>query len=220
MGRKVHPSVFRFSSIKKPNARWFASDRQTFQDFLKSDVGIRKFLTKKLKDASVDHIDIERTNKVINIVIHSGKPGFIIGRSGAGIEELKQELLKKFFRGKRVTINVNVIEVKKAMLSAAIVAQQVATEIERRFPFRRSMKNAAGRVMQNGGKGVRVVVGGRLNGADIARSESVSQGTIPLSTLRADIDYAHREASTVYGVIGVKVWINRGEVFETEEANK
>lgn len=219
MGSKVHPKSFRLSTIGSWNSVWFA--KKDFPQLLKEDEAIRVFLRERLKEASVDRILIERSVQQVSVTIHSAKPGFIIGRAGAGIEDLKKALVKKVFPGRRVTINLNVKEVSKPSLSAEIVGQQIAQEIERRLPFRRSMKGAIDRVMKAGAKGVKISVAGRLNGADIARTEKLAQGKVPLHNLRADIDYARVKARTIYGMIGVTVWINRGEVFgeRTEEAN-
>lgn len=218
MGRKVNPKAFRISTIRGWDSNWFA--KKDFPTLLEEDHKIRTFLETELKDAAVDHVVIERATKSITVTIHSSKPGFIIGRSGAGIEDLKKKLMKKYFRGRKININLNVQEVSKPSLSARIVAQQIATELEKRMPFRRSMKQAIERVMKAGAKGVKVSVAGRLNGADIARTEQISDGSIPLHNLRADIDFARVRAWTTYGTIGVKVWINRGEVFEEENKKK
>ncbi len=213
MGQKIHPKVFRLSTIYSWNSKWFGN-RDSYIKFLKEDTKIRQFIRKTLKEASVDEIEIDRNTNKITITIHSAKPGFIIGRSGAGIEELKNKILKEFYRGQRVNILINVQEISKPSLSAQVVGQQIAQEIEKRMPFRRSMKMAIERVMKAGAKGVKVQIGGRLNGADIARKEAVHQGSIPLHNLRADIDFARLRANTTYGVIGIKVWIYRGEVFD------
>ncbi len=212
MGQKVHPKVFRISTIRGWDSNWFS--KKDYPKLLEEDHKIRTFLVKKLKDAAVDHITIERTSQSITVTIHTAKPGFIIGRSGAGIEDLKKKLMWQLFRGKKVNLNLNVQEVSKPSLSAAIVGQQIAADIEKRFPFRRAMKQAVERVMKAGAEGVKVSVAGRLNGADIARTEHISQGSIPLHNLRADIDFSRVRAWTTYGTIGIKVWINRGEVFE------
>ena len=219
MGQKIHPKLFRLQTIYKWESKWFAP-RKNYVSFLEEDVNLRSFLKKQLKDASVDRIAINRNANDVTITIHSAKPGFIIGRSGSGIEELKKELKKQFYRGTRTNISINVQEISQPALSAAITGQQVAQEIEKRMPFRRSMKMAMERVMKAGAKGVKITVGGRLNGADIARTETVSQGSIPLHNLRADVDFARIRANTIWGVIGVKVWIYRGEVFEGQEADK
>jgi len=169
---------------------------------------------KTLKDALVDKIEIERTRQEIKILIHSAKPGIIIGRGGTGIEDLSKKIKTKFFPGKRVKMSINVKEVQNASLSANVVGQQIAMDIEKRMPFRRTMKSTIERVMKSGAQGVKVAISGRLNGSEIARREMLAQGKIPLHTLRSDIDFANVTARTIWGAIGIKVWINRGEVFE------
>lgn len=175
---------------------------------------MRAYLKKALREAAIHKITIDRSRETITITIFTAKPGFIIGRAGSGIEDLKKDLKKKFFQGKKAVINVNVQDIGQGSLSAAVVAEQVAMDIERRMPFRRVMKQAVDRVMKSGAEGVRIIVSGRLNGADIARSERTNAGKVPLQNLRANIQYAHAEADTVFGVIGVKVWVYLGEVFE------
>ncbi len=219
MGQKINPKLFRLATIFDWDSKWFASG-QKYIDSLKEDVGLRAFIEKELKDASVDRVLIDRNANNINITIYSAKPGFIIGRAGAGIEELKRKIMKRFYRGRRIVINLNIKEVSQPALSSKIVGQQIAQEIEKRLPFRRSMKMAIERVMKAGAKGVKVTVGGRLNGAEISRSETISDGSIPLHTLRANIDFARIRANTIYGVIGVRVWIYKGEVFEKKEEKK
>ena len=212
MGQKVHPKSFRLGITRTWDSIWFSKNNYASQ--LKEDVQIRDFLLKKLKEALIDRIEIERSRGNVTVAIHSAKPGIIIGRAGAGIEELNQELKKKFYRGRRMNLNINVKEVQKLSLSARIIAQQVAFDIEKRMPFRRVMKMAIERVLKANAQGVKITVKGRLNGAEIARTETIAQGKIPLHNLRADIDYAELRAWTTYGTIGVKVWINRGEIFE------
>ena len=216
MGHKIHPKLFRLQTIYKWDSKWFAP-RKNYIAFLSEDVKIRAFLLKKLKDASVDRVGIDRNANDVTVTIFSAKPGFIIGRSGAGIEDLKKEIKNAYYRGKRVNIHINVQEVSQPALSSAIVGQQIVQEIEKRLPFRRSMKMSAERVMKAGAKGVKISIGGRLNGSDIARTETVSQGSIPLHNLRADIDFARVTARTIWGAIGIKVWIYRGEVFDAPE---
>lgn len=213
MGRKVHPIAFRLAVTRGWDSIWFA-DPKTFVGFLEEDVKIREFLIQLLKDALVDRIEIERTRQDIKVLIHSGKPGIIIGRAGTGIEELTKKVKKKFFPGKRVKLSINVKEVSNSSLSARIVAQQIANDIEKRLPFRRVMKGTIERVMKAGALGVKIKISGRLNGAEISRSEMIANGKIPLHTLRSDIDFSRVTARTIWGAIGVKVWINRGEVFE------
>lgn len=216
MGTKVNPRVFRLATVKPADAKWFARGLK-FKQFLKDDVQVREFLVKKLKEASLDHVEIERTNQNLNVVIYSGKPGVIIGRAGAGVEDLKKQIKNTFYRGRRVVINITVTEVTHPTMSSAIVAQQIAFDIEKRMPFRRVMKQAIERVMKGGALGVRVKIGGRLNGAEIARSEVLSSGKIPLQTLRADIDFYRATAHTIYGAIGIKVWVYRGDIFEEKK---
>lgn len=215
MGHKVHPKVFRLATIYSWDSKWFARGKG-FVSQLREDVELREFFRKELKDAGVNEIGIERTPKQLTITVHAAKPGYVIGRSGAGIEELKKKILKTFYRGRRVTLNINVQEISRPSLSSEIVGQQIAQDIERRLPFRRSMKMAIERVMKGGAKGVKLTLSGRLNGAEIARTETIAQGSIPLHNLRADIDFARVRANTVYGVIGIKVWIYRGDVFDGE----
>lgn len=215
MGQKIHPKLFRLQTIYKWDSKWFAP-RRSYIEKLSEDVRLREFLLKTLKDASVDRVVIDRNANNVTLNIHSAKPGFIIGRAGAGIEELKKKLQKKFYRGQRVALNINIQEVAQPALSARIVGLQIAQEIEKRLPFRRSMKMAIERVMKAGAKGVKITASGRLNGADIARSETISKGSIPLHNLRADVDFARVPARTIYGAIGIKVWVYRGEVFEGE----
>lgn len=219
MGQKINPKLFRLATIFDWDSKWFAS-RDKYISSLREDVSLRAFMEARLKDASVDRILIDRNANNINVTIYSAKPGFIIGRAGAGIEELKKAIMKKFYRGRRVVINLNILEVSQPALSSKIVGQQIAQEIEKRLPFRRSMKMAIEKVMKAGAKGVKVTVGGRLNGAEISRSETISDGSIPLHNLRADIDFARIRANTIYGVIGIKVWIYRGEIFEKTEDQK
>lgn len=213
MGNKVHPKALRLSTIYGWESKWFARGKQ-FVTALTEDVKIREFLRKALKDAGVDKIEIERTPKHVTIAMYAAKPGFIIGRAGAGIEEMKKKLLANFYRGRRVTLAINVHEVARSSLSAEVVGQQIAKEIEGRMAFRRCMKMAVERVMKAGAKGVKITLSGRLNGAEIARTETIANGSIPLHNLRADIDFARVRAVTLQGTIGVKVWIYRGEVFE------
>lgn len=215
MGHKVHPKVFRLNTIYSWDSKWFARGKN-YVASLQEDVEIREFMRKNLKEAGLNVVDIERTPKNLTITVHVAKPGVVIGRAGAGIEDLKKKLLKEFYRGRRVTLNINVQEISRPSLVAEVVGQQIAVDIEKRLPFRRSMKMAVERVMKSGAKGVKLTLSGRLNGAEIARTETIAQGSIPLHNLRADIDFARVRANTVYGVIGVKVWIYRGDVFGGE----
>jgi small subunit ribosomal protein S3 len=218
MGHKVHPKAFRLAVTHGWGSAWFAV-RSSFKQMLKEDVQIRAFLKKDpaFKEALIDRIEFERSRGNLAINIHAAKPGVIIGRGGAGIEDLSKKIKLAFFRGRKVNLSINVKEIAHPTLSASVVGQQIAVEIEKRMPFRRSMKMAIERVMKSGAEGVKIVIGGRLNGAEIARVETLATGKIPLHNLRADIDFARETAYTIYGTIGIKVWINRGEVFETKK---
>lgn len=219
MGHKVHPKAFRLATVYTWDSKWFARGGQ-FISQLKEDVELREFFRKELKEAGLNDVGIERTPKQLTITVHCAKPGLVIGRSGAGIEDLKKKIMKKFFPGRRVTLNINVTEVTRPTMYSQIVGEQIAQDIERRLPFRRSMKMAIERVMKGGAKGVKMTLSGRLNGAEIARTETLAQGSIPLHNLRADIDFARVRANTVYGVIGIKVWIYRGDVFEKDKVSE
>ncbi len=212
MGHKVHPKAFRLAVTKGWGGVWFA--RQNYSALLKEDVQLRDFLWKRLKDSLLDHIEIERSRQKLTITVYAAKPGTIIGRAGAGIEELTKTVKKTFYRGRKVDLQVNVKEIQQPSLSAQIVGQQIAGDLEKRMPFRRIMKMAIERVMKARAEGVKITISGRSNGAEIARTETLAHGKIPLHNLRADINYASVTAFTIYGTIGIKVWINRGEVFE------
>ncbi len=210
MGRKINPKLFRLGLSESWNSRWYAS--KDYVDFLRSDVTIRNFLKKKLKEASLESINIERNRGEIVINITAAKPGIIIGRGGAGIEDLKKEIIRKFL-GTGTKIQVNVTEVAKPNLSAPVIVQAIIEDIEKRIPFRRVMKQNIEKVMKAGAQGVKIIIGGRLNGVDIARTEKLVKGKIPVGTLRSDISYSRGAAHTTYGVIGIKVWIYKGEYF-------
>jgi len=214
MGRKINPKLFRLGLSEKWKSRWFGG--REYAELLQQDITIRKFLQTKLKASSIDSIEIERNRGEISIHITAAKPGLIIGRGGSGIEDLKKEILGKFV-DRNTKLQLNVKEVSNPNLSAAVVLQSIAEDIEKRMPFRRVMKQNIEKVMKARAKGVKIILAGRLNGVDIARSEKLLRGTIPLSTLRADIDYSRGTASTTYGVIGIKVWIYKGEVFAKKD---
>ncbi len=218
MGQKVNPKGLRLGITQTWPSKWFAK-RSDFASFLEQDIKLRKIITTKMRDAGIDRIEISRDDKDITIDIIAGKPGIIIGRGGAGIEDLKKIIRKDIFKNKG-TIKINVKEVDDSNLSSAVVMQGVIADIEKRMPFRRVMKQSIGRVMRANAQGVKILVAGRLNGAEIARAEVLSEGKIPLHTLRADIDYCRGHASTTYGKIGVKVWINKGEVFNKDKDKK
>lgn len=213
MGQKVNPTGLRVGIIRDWDAKWYAE--KDFATDLHEDLRIRKFIENKLTNASVSTIEIERAAKRVNISIHTAKPGMVIGKGGSEVEKLRQELNK--LTGKRV--HINIVEIKKPDLDAKLVGENIAQQLENRIAFRRAMKQAMQRTMRAGAKGIKVQVAGRLNGADMARVEHFSDGTVPLHTLRADIDYAWVEASTTYGQLGVKVWIYRGEVLPTKKNN-
>lgn len=211
MGQKVHPIGMRVGIIRDWDAKWYAE--KEYAEFLHEDLRIRKFIATKLADAAVSTIEIERAANRVNISIHTAKPGMVIGKGGSEVENLRKELNK--LTGKRV--HINIVEIKKPDLDAKLVGEGIARQLENRVAFRRAQKQAIQRAMRAGAKGIKTQVSGRLNGADIARSEGYSEGTVPLHTLRADIDYAWEEADTTYGKLGVKVWIYRGEILPTKK---
>jgi small subunit ribosomal protein S3 len=215
MGQKVHPNGIRLGIVKDWTSKWYA-DSKTFPAYIKADHQLRTRIRKKLKEASVSMITIERPAKKVNITIHTARPGIVIGKKGEDIEKLRAELAG--LTGMNVAdVRINISEVRKPELDAQLVAEGIAQQLERRVMFRRAMKRAVTNTMRVGAEGVKVKVGGRLNGAEIARSEWYREGRVPLHTLRADIDYGFAEAATTYGVIGVKVWIFKGEVFDKPE---
>lgn len=207
MGQKVNPIGFRLGGLYTWTSRWFA-DPKSYRVALREDVHMRKFLKTKLKDASVAKVEIERGASSITVTLHTAKPGVVIGRGGTGVEEL-QSGLKKFVGDPKANVKVNIQEVDRPNLSAALTVQAIAQDIEKRIPFRRSMRQAMNRLTKAGAAGAKIEVSGRLNGAEIARSERMSHGTIPLHTLRAHVDYSRGVANTTYGVIGIKVWVYR-----------
>ena len=212
MGQKVNPHGLRVGVIKDWNSRWYAND-QDFSDFLVEDQKIRKFLGKKLANAGISKIEIERASDRVKVIIYTAKPGFIIGKGGTEIEVTKNEIAK-LTGGKKVLVDIK--EIKRPDRDAQLVAENIAQQLENRISFRRAMKSCMGRTMKAGALGIKSACSGRLGGADIARTEFYSEGTIPLQTLRADIDYGFAEADTTYGKVGVKVWIYKGEVLPTK----
>ncbi|MCY9659376.1 30S ribosomal protein S3 [Paenibacillus chondroitinus] len=209
MGQKVNPVGLRIGIIRDWESKWFAE--KDFGTLLLEDVKIREYLKNKLKDSAVSHIDIERAANRVNVTIHTAKPGMVIGKGGAEVEVIRNYIAG--LSNKKVHINIS--EIKSPDLDAILVAEAIALQLERRVSFRRAMKQAMQRTMRSGAKGIKVATSGRLGGAEIARTEGYSEGTVPLHTLRADIDYGTAEAHTTYGRIGVKVWIYRGEVLPT-----
>ncbi|MDO3680474.1 30S ribosomal protein S3 [Paenibacillus ehimensis] len=210
MGQKVNPVGLRIGIIRDWESKWYAG--KDFGDLLMEDVKIREYLKQKLKESAVSRIEIERAANRVNVTIHTAKPGMVIGKGGSEVEVIRG-YLTKLTNGKKVHINIS--EVKQPELDAILVAESIAQQLERRVSFRRALKQAIQRTMRAGAKGIKTSVSGRLGGAEIARTEGYSEGTVPLHTLRADIDYGTAEAHTTYGRIGVKVWIYRGEVLPT-----
>lgn len=206
MGQKINPNGLRVGIIKDWESKWFAE--KDYADLLHEDIKIREFLDERLKQSSVSSVDIERAANRVNITVHTGKPGMVIGKGGSEVEKLRKDLNK--LTGKR--IHINIVEIKKVDLDAKLVAENIARQLEGRISFRRAQKQVIQRTMRAGALGIRTQVSGRLGGADIARAEHYNEGTVPLHTLRADIDFASEEADTTYGKLGVKVWIYRGEV--------
>ena len=214
MGQKVNPHGLRVGIIKDWDTKWYAE--KEFANYLVEDVKIRKFIKKKLYSSGISKIAIERTAERVKITVYTAKPGIVIGRNGQAIEELKNQVQK--LTKHKVAINIE--EIKRPELDAQLVAENIALQLENRVTFRRAMKQAMGRTMKFGAKGIKTAVSGRLGGADMARGESYHEGTIPLQTLRADIDYGFAEADTTYGKLGVKVWIYKGEVLPVKAAKK
>lgn len=223
MSKVVHPYAHRLVTLRDWKSRWIAGDKK-YQEYLKSDVIMREYLTKKLRGSYVSSIEIERSPKATKLIIRTSRPGMIIGRNGEGLQKLRSDIDKLIRKQKLLAASdfkVEVVEVQNPDADAAIVAQSVSEALEKRLPFRRVLKQAAERVMgAKGVQGVRIVVGGRLGGAEIARTEEVKRGSVPLQTIRADVDFAREKAHMAYGVIGIKVWIYRGEVFSQKEDAK
>ena len=208
MGQKVNPHGLRVGVIDGWNAQWYAG-KKDFADNLYEDYKVRSYIKKQYNAYGISRIALERAQGKVIIDIHTSKPGMIIGQKGAGVEKLKKEIAK-IVNGK--TVSLNVLEVKRPDMDATLVAENVAAQLEKRSSFRRTMKQAMSRVMKSGAKGVKIMVSGRLDGAEIARSEHYHEGSIPLQTLRADIDYGTAQAHTTFGIIGVKVWVYKGEI--------
>ena len=211
MGQKVHPHGFRIGVIKTWDSKWFAD--KNYQQYLLEDIKVREFIKTKLFTAGISRVEIERSSNRMVVIIHTAKPGMVIGRAGSNIELLKKDIKKLTTSD----LDIKIQEVKQPDMDATLVAENIAAQLERRIAFRRAMKQSVTRTMRMGAKGIKVQVGGRLGGAEIARSEGYREGSIPLHTLRADIDYGTAEAHTTYGRIGVKVWIYKGEVLPTSK---
>ncbi|AUG58917.1 30S ribosomal protein S3 [Acetivibrio saccincola] len=215
MGQKVNPHGLRVGIIKDWDTKWYAN-KKTFCEFLIEDVKIRNFIKKKLYTAGIARIEIERAANKVKINVHTAKPGLVIGRGGSGIDELRRQLEKLTQK----SVLINITEIKTPELNAQLVAENIAAQLEKRISFRRAMKQAMARAMKLGAKGIKTQVSGRLGGAEIARTEHYREGTIPLQTLRADVDYGFAEADTTYGKLGVKVWIYKGEVLPAAKRDK
>jgi small subunit ribosomal protein S3 len=214
VGQKVNPIGMRIGIIRDWESKWYAD--KDYATLLHEDIKVREYIAKRLNDASVSKVEIERAANRINVSVHTAKPGMVIGKGGTEVEALRKALNQ--LTGKRV--HINIIEIKRADLDAKLVAENIARQLENRVSFRRAQKQAIQRTMRSGAQGIKTQVSGRLGGADIARAEHYSEGTVPLHTLRADIDYAHAEADTTYGKLGVKVWIYRGEVLPTKKKSE
>lgn len=217
MGQKINPTGMRVGIIRDWDAKWYAN-KKDYATALHEDLKLRKYIETKLADASVSRIEIERTANRVNISIHTAKPGMVIGKGGSEVDALRNELSKLVAKGERV--HINIIEIKKPDLDAHLVGSQIVSDLERRVAFRRAMRGAIQRAMRAGAKGIKTQVSGRINGADIARVEQYTEGTVPLHTLRADIDYSWDEATTTYGQLGVKTWIYRGDVLPEKKSVK
>lgn len=215
MGKKVNPRAFRTASNFRTPSKWYASPLQ-FASTLKVDVEVRKFLKKKFRDGGVSRIEIERSAGQITVIMYTSKPGVIIGRGGALIDETKKQVKEKFFGSEKMKVNMSIQEVRSPDVDAELIVQSIRDQLEARVPFRRAIKRSLENVMRANAKGCKIQVSGRLNGAEIARREAVSQGRLPLTSLRAKIDYSRGVANTVYGVIGIKVWVYTGDVFGDE----
>ena len=212
MGQKVHPTGIRLGIVKKHTSVWYA-DKKNYPEYLLNDLEVREYLRKRLSQASISRIDIQRPAQNARISIHTARPGIVIGKKGEDVERLRGEVAELM----GVPVHINIEEIRKPELDAVLVAQNVAQQLERRVQFRRAMRRVIQNAMRLGAQGIKVRVAGRLGGAEIARSEVYHEGRVPLHTLRADIDYAIWEAQTTYGVIGIKVWIFKGEIIGTEE---
>ena len=215
MGQKVHPIGFRLGIVKDWTSKWYA-DTKDFADLLNKDLEVRAFLKKKLSQASVSRIQINRPAKNAHITIHTARPGVVIGKKGEDIDKLRKEVSDMM----GIPVHISIEEIRKPELDAQLVAESISQQLEKRIMFRRAMKRAVQNSMRLGAKGIKVNIGGRLNGAEIARSEWYREGRVPLHTLRADIDYGFSEARTTYGILGVKVWIFKGEVFPGQEVEE
>lgn len=227
MAHKIKPNSFRLGILKNWSSRWFSGSRKNRAQYLEEDLIIRRVINDKIASSGISYIDIERAANAYRVFIKAARPGLIIGRGGKGIEDITKAIVKEMMKVRKregvndpiPSINLNVIELSRGEISARVVAQNIAFDLEKRFKFRRTVKKYVDEVMMTRGvKGVKIKVGGRLDGAEISRSESFSSGSLPLTTLRADIDYGEGTARTTYGAIGIKVWVYKGEVFNKKES--
>lgn len=218
MGHKTTPNLFRLGIIKTWNSRWFA-DKDKYIDFIKQDVAVRSLISTKFNKHFIDRVEIERDGKKVIVTINTAKPGIVIGKNGLGVDDIKSGVTK-ILKDTKLSIDIVIKEVKGPDLSAAILAEQARLEVERRIPFKKAMKKLIDKAKQAGARGVKVSMAGRLNGVEIARRETLSWGSIPLHTMRADIDYVNDRAETIYGSIGIKVWVYKGLVFNTKTTEK
>lgn len=216
MGKKINPKIFRIGTIVQTQSKWFAS-KKDFPIFLQEDQLIRKYLKTKYLNSGISRIEIRRSSGNIELIIHTSKPGVIIGRGGAGVEEIKKTIKRKYFGSKKINIVITITEVAKPDLDAELTFQNMSVQLQKRIPFRRVLKRTLEQAKRAGAKGIKVEISGRLNGAEIARTEMLAEGKIPAHTLRANIDYARGHVPTIYGLIGVKVWIYKGDVFAVEK---
>ncbi len=221
MAKKVNPKVFRLGTTRTWTSKWFAQGKPYISK-LQQDLAVKRYLINSLREAGVDRVEVERhSDNKISVILYTAKPGMLIGRGGTGIDDLKKKLHTKFLKSFRLNeINLTISEVSRPNLSAMILAQSMILDIEKRMPFKRVMKQTLAKAERAGALGVKTTVSGRLNGAEIARTETLSSGKLPLATLRADIDYARSFAKTTYGTIGIKVWVYKGEVFEKASEEK
>jgi small subunit ribosomal protein S3 len=213
MGKKIHPTIFRLLTNKEWGSRWFVR-KEKMPELLKEDVRLKAFLLNRLKDAFVGSLEFDRTPKAITIKIYSARPGVVIGRGGTGVEDLKREIKNTFFKDSKSEVNIDIKEVANPSVNARLLALDIVAAIEKRVPFRKAAKQVMAKAEKAGAKGMKIRLSGRLNGVEIARTEKFTFGSLPLSTIRADIDYAYEIAKTMYGTIGVKVWVYTGEVFK------
>lgn len=219
MGKKINPKIFRLNTIGECSSKWFAA-KKDFAETLKTDQLIRKYVKTKFKASGISKLEIKRSAGNIELIMFTSKPGVIIGRGGAGVEDFKKDIKRKYFGSKKVKIIITITEVRKPDVDAELILQGMIAQLEKRVPFRKVLKKTIEQVKRAGAKGVKVIASGRLNGAEIARTEALADGKIPTHTLRADIDYSRGTARTIYGAIGIKVWIYKGDIFSKDMQKK